>query len=65
MQTAFLGTKNEGLLFKMVPRVEFLENTSLSLSCAWIKTEVFEYNEVIDQVQSIPVCALPNEKSRW
>ena len=49
---------------KTVSRVEFFENTGLSFWCGRTKTEVFEYNDVIDRVQSITVCVLPKEKNQ-
>ena len=48
---------------KTVPRVECFENTDLSFSCGRTKTEIFEYNDVIDRVHSIPVCILRGEKT--
>ena len=42
----------------------FFENAVLSFSCGRRKTEVFEYDDVVGRVKSIPVCVLPSEKSR-
>ena len=41
----------------MLSRVDFFKNAGLLFSCGQTKTdlEVFKYNDIIDQVQSIPI----------